>query len=159
MSRDLRLYLPFLAGGLGLVVTWIVGRWCGWAVARVKVRMPTLPGVPHSAFEFEGDPHAAKLLGRLERTFFFAVLWADHPVAIAAWLAFKVAAKWSAWNHITRMPERIGDGTLFQELDFRHAWGARVVSRFLIGTLYNVIAAIVGWTVGRSLVMMLYEKP
>ena len=51
----------------------------------------------------------------------------------AAWLAFKVAAKWAAWQHVSKIPERrmeLADSylNLPERLQF---------SKYLLGTFMN----------------------
>ena len=68
---------------------------------------------------------------------------------VAAWLAFKVASKWNAWTNITAVPKQVAD---IDQLDLaigRRRWASHVLTTFLVGTGYNVCAALVGAAVAR----------
>ncbi len=83
-------------------------------------------------------------LGWLERFIFFAAFVSKAEIAVAAWLAFKVASKWNAWTNVIAVPDKIVD---LDDLDFliaRRRWGSHVLMTFLIGTAYNIIAGMLG---------------
>jgi hypothetical protein len=149
----------WIAGTVGFVVTMIVGVGvrCALSYAEVGASASTVPpGVApekwQRAMNF-ADFGGAKFLGRLERIFFSAILWLakDGATAIAAWLAFKLASKWYGWQHLVKMPEIAGalSDVTVEEFHARNAWGTRAVNRFLIGTLYNILAATAGLAAGK----------
>lgn len=92
-----------------------------------------------------GDP--GKWLGALERILIFFAVWTNEYTIIAGWLAFKVATKWEVWNNIVKVPDSMPASkdnlSMLSYLKARRAWGARVLSGFLIGTITNVLIGFV----------------
>jgi hypothetical protein len=90
----------------------------------------------------------------MERVLYFAALWGHFETLIAAWLAFKLASQWAAWQHIVKLPQ--GDGTpiskTWLDIQSRLAWSSESLSRFLIGSLYSLVSAIVGFGIARALI-------
>lgn len=85
-----------------------------------------------------------KWLARLERILFFIGIWIAAYELIGVWLVLKVASKWEVWTNIFKVPDKL-DG--IDDLDYfiaRTQWGTRTYQRFLLGTLLNLFAAIVG---------------
>lgn len=90
-----------------------------------------------------GDEGGA-FIGWLERLLFFGAFLTAAHVLIAAWLAFKVASKWNAWTNITAVPKEL-EG--FNDLDLaiaRRRWASHLLTTFLVGTAYNLCAAMLG---------------
>jgi hypothetical protein len=85
-----------------------------------------------------------KVLGLLEAILFFISLWVAHPELIAGWLVFKVGSKWEIWHNIIKVPEEIKNIDNLEYLNARHKWGTKVLMRFLIGTITNIIIAMFG---------------
>ena len=87
-------------------------------------------------------------IGRLERTlylFAFCALGGTGAAAVvAAWLAFKVAAKWQAWTQTVALPETLDGVDPMDYLVARRRWGSHVLSTFLVGTLSNVLFGLAG---------------
>ena len=65
----------------------------------------------------------------------------DAYVIGGGWLVFKLGAKWAAWQHVAKIPEKLQGRD-----DFDYALG-----RFLNGTLYNMFCAAVGVYIGKGL--------
>lgn len=84
-------------------------------------------------------------LGTLERVLFFALFSLGQSVFVAGWLAFKVAAKWAAWQHIVKIPEVDSDQNYLSQ---KRILSSILLGRFLNGTLYNVFCAVVGCAAG-----------
>lgn len=85
---------------------------------------------------------AGETIGLMESALFFVVIIAGFPVAIGGWLVFKVAAKWETWSHIVRLPELYKDVELESEaFKLRHRFSSWLHSRFIIGTLANIMVA------------------
>ena len=82
-------------------------------------------------------------LGHLERLLFFVAFWLEAYVLIVGWLAFKVAAKWAAWQHVVRIPEST------DSVEDNMRLSSHLLGRFLLGTLYNVFCAAVGFVIGK----------
>ena len=92
------------------------------------------------------DPQpGGEALGYLERLIFFAAFWVSGGWALAAaWLAFKVAAKWHLWNQASKLvdPSRVDDRAALlgrAAIDYRF---------FVLGTAANLIAGLAGLAVG-----------
>jgi hypothetical protein len=82
-------------------------------------------------------------IGFLERILFYIAVISLYPQLILGWLAFKVASKWEVWQNIVKVPEtKDQDNNL--SVTGRRAWGDRVLQRFLIGTLGNILAGFLG---------------
>jgi hypothetical protein len=91
-------------------------------------------------------------LGTLERLVFFASLWLpDAYVFGGGWLVFKLGAKWAAWQHIAKIPERLQRRNDFDYALERFQLSCRLLGRFLNGTLYNMFCAAVGVYIGKAL--------
>jgi len=63
---------------------------------------------------------------------------------IGGWMAFKVASKWESWQNVVRVPETLTESNVSQ-LDFlraRRQWAALLYTRFLCGTLLNVLIGV-----------------
>ena len=131
-----------LAVGFGILVTALLGVLCApFLKVSVTVKIPN---------EFKAWGPAQKAggggdLGVLERLLFFAAVWQDAHVIAGAWLAFKVAAKWAAWQHIAKIPEAFNDEDDRKYLNARFQLSSNLLGRFLNGTLYNIFCAGVGW--------------
>ncbi len=84
-----------------------------------------------------------QLLGELERFFFYITIISSYPQLILGWLAFKVASKWEILTNLVKVPEEKDQDTKLS-MRARRAWGDRVLQRFLIGTLGNILAGFLG---------------
>ena len=84
-----------------------------------------------------------KWLGAFERVLIFFSVWIQEYEIIAGWFAFKVASKWQVWSNIIKVPESMTESKdtrmMLSYLRARRAWGARLLSRFLIGTITNIL--------------------
>jgi hypothetical protein len=87
----------------------------------------------------------SSVLGILEGILFFVSAWADAPVLAGAWLAFKLGSKWSSWQHVVRVTEDDSN------LAGRSAAGMWISQRFLVGTLWNLLAGGFGAYVAKTL--------
>jgi hypothetical protein len=137
--------VDLLALGVGIIVTWILGLFVRpWALDAVTINPPETGGGSWRQKDVSGGPQ----LGFLERLLFFISAWASGAYVLGgAWLAFKVASKWYGWQHIVKVPDKPDTLTL----DDRHRLGSWITSRFLLGTLYNMLAGISGAGVARWL--------
>jgi len=86
-------------------------------------------------------------VGHLERLLMYGLLFLepkDAAAAIGIWVAFKLAAKWEAWNNIARVPEQLDEHHSVDKLDYaigRRKWAAQSYATFVVGTGANFIAA------------------
>ena len=81
-------------------------------------------------------------LGILERVLSYGAILGGVPIAIAGWLAFKVASKWQVWANVVQVPKETSSNlgkTEVGALIARHRWGSYVLMRFLLGTLSNIL--------------------
>jgi hypothetical protein len=119
---------------------------------RKQIPVPTISEIqPTQAAWIElttrGDV-SGKWIGHLERILLFFALFLDAEeaaTAIGVWLAFKVAAKWEAWNHMGYVPDAPAVGV--DPLRFalaRRIWAAQGYGTFVMGTGLNFIIAAVG---------------
>jgi hypothetical protein len=88
-------------------------------------------------------PIRAKGLGRLEyilggaeTLLFFVSAWTRRYELAGAWLIFKLGTKWNAWQHIVGLDT----GAQWKDRDARASW---MTTRFLTGTLCNLVAALI----------------
>jgi hypothetical protein len=137
---------------VGLLVAFILALFAGEIVKQVKLEPRAPEGIDdkklRAAFLLgDEDDHSAGILGLLEAVIFFAAFYVEGAGIVGAgWLAFKVAAKWAAWQHVIKIPEA-GFPTPDDEIEnlrVKNEWGSRLLARFLLGTLYNVFCGLVG---------------
>lgn len=141
---------------LGLFIGWLLAIFIGERFAELvkRINKEFKESLPESTFpkwdEFLFDEYfikATRWLGRFEVTLFYICLFVKLE-GIGVWLAFKVAAKWESWANIMKMPKKIKRGDResddFEYLIFRNGLATTVMQRFLIGTIGNILAAVVG---------------
>ena len=137
-----------LAIGAGILVTAFLGWLCDpFLKVSVTAELPSEFKAGESLQEEGGGPD----LGILERLLFFAAFWMNAHVVAGGWLAFKVAAKWAAWQHIVKLPETLKDEDDRRFMHARLQLSSNLLGRFLNGTLYNIFCASVGWVVAKGL--------
>jgi hypothetical protein len=93
----------------------------------------------------------AEWLGRVERLLSFGIFWLGAYEVLVAWLAFKVASKWEAWSNVVKVPGQLPKNV--DETDYfraRSQLGSWLFTRFVLGTLLNVLIGLVGVAVGRK---------
>lgn len=122
-----------LLGGLG--VTLLLGLLSDWLLKTyVTVEYPE----KWKAHDFERESGGA-FLGFLERLIFFAAFWYSALLG-GAWLAFKLGAKWSVWEHVIKYPATQPP----DDTKDREQIGSRALGRFLNGTLWNAVCGLIG---------------
>jgi len=137
----------------GLLVT-MVGGLCVkplLEVLREKIKVPEISDVAETQAAWEkliSHPDASgRWVGTLERLVFFAALHLqprEAAAAIGVWLAFKVAAKWEAWNHMAHVPERIRGVPPLRLAVARRIWAAQGYATLVVGTSANFLLAACG---------------
>jgi hypothetical protein len=137
---------------LGLFATLVLGFGVKPLIDCAKKSM-VLPA-PNATLEREWAAlmkgnEGGRVLGYLERFFFFGAFWGEANGAAAAWLAFKVASKWNAWSNVISVPKEIEGLDPIQFLIARRCWGSHLLTTFLIGTLANILAGGLGVFVGK----------
>ena len=118
---------------------------------RKKINVPTIS----SDKELEGawkelrrhpEP-SGTWVGIFERILFFMFLYLDNWAAIGIWMAFKVAAKWEARNHIGYLPDSPDMSNTVPPMKWaraRRVWAAQEYATFVVGTAWNLLFAWVG---------------
>ena len=88
------------------------------------------------------------LIERITYVAIFSFFRKDSYLLIGGWLAFKIAAKWEARGNIHKFPDRFTDShnasDILAEVRARNELASMTLSRFLIGTLGNILAAFFG---------------
>jgi len=105
---------------------------------------PKEAGVPRAPMKMG---KAVRWLGWLELVAFYMAIWHGDGAEwlVAGWLGFKVAAKWETWSNIIKVP---GEG----DVQDRMHWGTWILQRFLIGTIANIVAALIATGIGRGVI-------
>lgn len=149
--------LPFWHVISGLLVTLGLGLGAGpyvrWAGKSIPLGLPLTADekLRRQWDELIAGDEGGKFVGSLERVMFFAAFLIDAPLVVGGWLAFKVASKWNAWTNITVVPKEVKG---MDELDLaigRRRWSSHVLTSFLAGTAYNILAGMVGAAVAHNL--------
>lgn len=94
--------------------------------------------------------HVGKWIGFFERLLILVSFWMREYTIIAGWLGFKVAAKWEAWTNIILVPTSMGNIPPLAWYQARKQFGSWVLSRFLIGTLINILIGALATYFGRN---------
>lgn len=139
---------------IGLPITVVLGLFTGRVVQMVKIKPMAPEGISQkrlneSLLIGREDERSASVLGFLERIIFFAAFFSNAGLVAAGWLAFKVASKWQVWEHIIQLPKEFPCEDPLERLRVRTEWGSLLLSRFLMGTLYNVFCGLAGAAVAR----------
>jgi hypothetical protein len=86
-----------------------------------------------------------------ERILIIGALHLNSPSIIIGWLAFKVAAKWEAWNNIVKVPDKLNNTSdPCSYLRARNAWGTWILQRFLMGTILNIVIGFLAYYIGQN---------
>jgi hypothetical protein len=132
---------------IGLAVSLVLEVAVRWVLREVQMEAPAPQGLDPKQWKAVTQPSSKgpAWVGRLERVLFFFALYFHALELVAGWLVFKVGSKWEVWNNVVRVPTSLNNVDDIDYLRARHFWGLSLLHRFLIGTLANVIASIVGW--------------
>ena len=135
----------------GLIVTIALGAGAKPLLRYAGGSMPLVPPSKASDeqkrqwLELVKGSEGGAILGWLERLMFFAAFLLAAHIAVAAWLAFKVASKWQAWATVISIPDKLEIWN--DDLDYliaRRRWGSHLLMTFLIGTAYNILVGMAG---------------
>ena len=145
----MNVYLQLL---VGLIVVLLLGYGVKPLMDRAKEKVTLTP--PGEAFkekwaELTAGNEAGRIIGTLERFFFFGAFWAGAPSAIGVWLAFKVASKWNVWSNVVALPDSLEGATQLDYVIARRRWSSHLLITFLVGTLANLLIGFLGTVVGR----------
>jgi len=142
---------------IGLGLAWLARFPISRLVRSVKSGIPLSAPSNDLAGKWEDlvtDPKSDKsgaVLGDLERILFFLAFWLASWEVVAAWLAFKVAAKWEAWSTTGALPDSLPNTDPLAYLVARRRWASQRLMSFLVGTLANVLVAFVCVLIGKHL--------
>jgi hypothetical protein len=140
MEEYLELAPEILAGFFLLTVLGLfMGKYLDWVVKKIDTNPPE--GFTEDTWKELIKPKEGRtgfVIGVCERTLFFILILTGGAQLIPFWLGFKVASKWEVWQNIVKVPDKdvIPSGLTFEA---RKAFGGRVLQRFLIGTLMNLL--------------------
>jgi hypothetical protein len=96
-----------------------------------------------------GESKVGWWIGSLERFLLLAGFWIPEYTIIGGWLAFKLAAKWEVWKNIHQVPAKLEGTSDFEYFVARHQLGSFMFTRFLVGTLANILIALVSSYIGK----------
>lgn len=141
----------------GLISLYCFGFWVNWLIKKIKIYADESPPEGIQPERWEKIIHIPKnsqipirWLGNFERIFFFLSFWIGSPELIAGWLAFKLGSKWEIWHSIIKVPTEIQD--TIDPLEYmaaRNRWGSSTLQRWLVGTIANVLVALVCVGIGK----------
>jgi hypothetical protein len=142
---------------IGLAVTGILASGVGHLVARVANSIPVAPP--------SDDPEVMKAwdtlmkqttggswIGRVESPIFFAACWTQGWLLLTGWLVFKLGFYWQSTNFAT-FPAEMPSGVLLRWIAARRQLGTHHVATALTGTGANIVAALIGAAVGKSITL------
>jgi hypothetical protein len=134
----------------GIYFSYYLSKHVGKFIDRATKDVEFIPpkNIPKEKWEsliklpFKDD--SGKWIGTLERIISFLAFYLCGYVIIGAWLVFKVGSKWQVWNNLIQVPKEIKDidGKDIDDFSYlraRQVWGSWLLTRFLIGTLLNII--------------------
>jgi hypothetical protein len=85
----------------------------------------------------------------------FSFFRKDVPLLIGGWLAFKIAAKWEAWGNIHKFPDKFTEcPDRLEELRARNEVGSITLTRFLLGTLGNILVSTFGYFCAKGVILV-----
>lgn len=99
---------------------------------------------------------ATRWIGFLETGLFYASFVLGKYELAGGWLAFKVASKWPAWQHIAQPPPAVDTMDGFRT---RNHWASVTLQRWLLGVLLNGAWAAVGVAAARAIGALLARCP
>ena len=130
-------FLTYLAG-IGAVVLLGAGVKVPLEEATKKLRPIKPVSMKDSDWKLGEEPSGGDYIGFYERFVFLTSFVMGHPEFIGAWLVFKLGAKWETWSHIVNLSKEDID------LVIRRKFSSWILTRFLVGTLLNIIIAFIG---------------
>jgi hypothetical protein len=140
--------IKLIAIGTGLLIAQVLGTWC-----KCFLCGSVTATVPKSIRLNRGEESGgSRQLGTFEVLLFFTSISLSEYTIAGAWLVFKVAAKWAAWQCIAQIPRETlnssdlttNGGDVYLSLRERLRLSNYLLGNFLNGTLYNVVAAGIG---------------
>jgi hypothetical protein len=154
--------IKLIAIGTGLLVAQVLGTWCKCFLCRSVTA--TVPKSIRLNRRQEND--GSRQLGTFEVLLFFtSVSLGEYSIA-GAWLAFKVAAKWAAWQYIAQKPHETLNSIdrtthahdVYLGLRERLRLSNYLLGTFINGTLYNIVAAGIGGIIENLILTVLPHR-
>lgn len=136
--------MKFLAAFIGLALALILQCTVGLKLTKCTKMSWEVKYPPKLRFFEVPDNQAARILGALEVILFYVSFLFCAWEVIGGWLVFKAASKWASWQHVMKMPEKIKGINEIKYIEFRFKWSSMQLSSFLVGTLCNVVASVIG---------------
>jgi hypothetical protein len=136
---------------VGVIVIVLLGFTVGPLLSLLQREAPLTapPTIKEKWGELTEGDEGGWLLGNMERALYLGAFLLNMPEAIGAWLAFKVASKWNAWSNIIAVPQSLSGVDDLEYLIARRRWGSQLLMTFLVGTLWNILIALLGYAAGR----------
>lgn len=150
---------------LGFGIAWVIGRcvvseWLMKGKLRITIGAPSIIAADakqQEKWDAAFNPSISSIstkggywLGVAEQ---FAVVAAfsffrtEVTTLLGGWLVFKTAAKWAVWEHIHKFPDKFLESlNVLDEIRIRNEVGSITFTRFLLGTLSNILAGVVGYS-------------
>jgi hypothetical protein len=130
---------------LGLAVGPLLRR----ATSSIDLTVPS--GIDKALWnKLTGESGVGSWIGFFERLLLLAGFWIPVYTIIGGWLAFKLAAKWEVWKDIHQVPATLKGTPEFEYFVARHQLGSLMFTRFLMGTLANILITLVSSYVGKN---------
>ncbi len=92
------------------------------------------------------------IIGILERFLSLIAFWVGEYSIIAGWLAFKLASKWEVWKNIIQVPNSLDGVPALNWYAVRREIGSWILTRYLVGTLINILIGFVAGYCGKHTV-------
>jgi len=117
------------------------------AARDISLNAPS-PRLEQGWKELRRAKEGGRIIGWLERTLFFVALLQPSTNAgslvIGGWLTFKLGAKWQIRSHLLTMPDSLPDTNDVDYLIARTRLASHIFVTFIVGTLANILLALVG---------------
>lgn len=133
-----------------IVITVILGLGVGNLIESVIPRPNRPKPIKEEVWKaMDKRVYTGKWIGFFERLVSLMSFWIPAYAIIGGWLAFKVAAKWEVWKNIIRVPDSLEGIPQLAWYQARVAYGSWLHSRFLLGTLLNVLIGAISAYLGQ----------
>lgn len=148
--------LRFEEGGIlvlivGLLAVYILGRVLDARLRRLAGELGSQPpdGMPVEKWTTllelpETFGGLSLWIGLLERTTYYALFWLGTPELIIGWLLFKLGCYWGIWRRPIGVETRDANADATDRLVAQSRRGDALAKLSLLGTLGNLLVAILG---------------
>jgi hypothetical protein len=140
---------------IGLAVAVVLSLGVGTLVRLVGNSLP-LPSPSKDRAEqwkrLADQQTGGKWIGRFEVTMFFAACWFQAWLLITGWLVFKLGFYWQSTN-FAAFPAEPPDADQMDYMIAKRYLGTHHVATALIGTAANIVAALIGYAIAKSITL------